>query len=113
MACGAGAAGAEVLDVALDAGVLAVFVLGGVVGSAATDIRPLLAATVSLVITGVFDVLRFVLFAAATSGESCAETTPATTKRRRVVRSMAEMIADGARSRTSGVAPARFGSRRS
>ena len=67
-----------------------------------TEIRPLLAATVSLVITGLLEALRFVRFASATSGESSAHATLATATRRSrmVVRSMANRIADRARVRT-------------
>jgi len=41
----------------------------------ASESRPLLLARLSFVITGPFDALRFVRFASATSGESCADTT--------------------------------------
>jgi hypothetical protein len=56
------------------------------------EIRPPLAATVSFVMTGVFDGLRFVRFASATSGESSADAKAATRHRAIVVRSMIHMI---------------------
>ena len=94
-ACGCEGAGAA------DAGAAVARVLEDFTGSALlTEIRPLLAATVSLVITGLLDALRFVRFASATSGESSAHATLATRRSRMVVRSMANRIADRARVRT-------------
>ena len=52
------------------------------------DSLPLLAATVSLVITGDFDAPRFVRFASATSGESSAAATKATPETRREAMAM-------------------------
>lgn len=58
------------------------------------EILPLLFATVSLVTTGVVEPFRFVRFAAATRGESCATTAPARRRSATVVLSMVTMIAN-------------------
>lgn len=54
----------------------------------AVESRPWFLATVAFVITGVLEALRFVRLAAATSGESCAEAIPATSRTARAVRSI-------------------------
>ncbi|HEX7708913.1 MAG TPA: hypothetical protein VF701_20825 [Thermoanaerobaculia bacterium] len=53
---------------------------GSGVSLAAIESRPVLLATVSLVITGVVDAFRFERFASSTSGESCAETVAETSR---------------------------------
>lgn len=104
MGCGVAGAGAVARGAGGGAGA-GVVEGGGVTGAAfvlaatgaspaGVENRPLLAATVALVITGRFDAARLVRFAAATSGESSAETTPARTRRIREERSMVDMITD-------------------
>lgn len=79
--CGRGAAAAVVAGTACAS--------GNAAGSPLLiEIRPLLRAIVSFVMTGVFDALRFARFASATRGESSADATTAVSRRATVIRSM-------------------------
>src|SRR6185436_16861336 len=66
---------------------------GLIVSPAGIESRPLLLATISLVITGVLDALRFVRLASATSGESSADATAAMSRSRGIILRMRRMVA--------------------
>lgn len=67
-------------------------VVAAAASPAVMEMRPRLAATVSLVMTRALDALRLVRFASATSGESSADTKPAMRHTAMIVRSMMKMI---------------------
>lgn len=81
-ACGAAAGAGEVAGAGADV------VCATWVSLSLVEIRPLLAARVSFVITTVFEAARFERFARATSGESWAEATAAKRSTARAVRSI-------------------------